>query len=248
MTERSLRRAYALGIGAAAACVAWAQSALLLRFLDRVPRRLSREGWAGWRALAEDALFWTMVLAAWALAAWRPSPRRDLAAAALALAAGWAVEAWGTRSGLWAYYTGERPPLWVLVAWVAGAIVVDRLSALGRAPRGGRAAYFALLGLAAAAIAGAAFRYGAMGLSALSAALPLALLAWRPEPARELRPLAVGMACVFFADLWGTASGCYRYAWQDGSAPALAGGIAFGMLLDAVVVAACLKLRRIIGL
>lgn len=42
--------------------------------------------------------------------------KRDLPLAMIALMGGYLIEAWGTLSGLWTYYTYERPPLWIISA------------------------------------------------------------------------------------------------------------------------------------
>jgi len=42
--------------------------------------------------------------------------RKDLPLALIALAGEFIIEAWGTLSGLWTYYTFETPPLWIIPA------------------------------------------------------------------------------------------------------------------------------------
>lgn len=56
--------------------------------------------------------------------------RRDLPLALIALAGGFIIEAWGTLSGLWTYYTLETPPLWIIPAWPIAALSVNRLYGL----------------------------------------------------------------------------------------------------------------------
>jgi hypothetical protein len=68
-----------------------------------------------------------------ALAAWRFSPRRDLPLAVVAFLGGAMIETWGTRSGLWTYFTHEKPPLFILPAWPLAALATERIArALGR--------------------------------------------------------------------------------------------------------------------
>lgn len=45
----------------------------------------------------------------------------------IALCGGFIIEAWGTQSGLWTYYTFEKPPLWIIPAWPIAALSVKRL-------------------------------------------------------------------------------------------------------------------------
>lgn len=42
-------------------------------------------------------------------------------------AGGFIIESWGTQTGLWAYYTLERPPLWIIPAWPIATLSIDRL-------------------------------------------------------------------------------------------------------------------------
>ncbi len=43
------------------------------------------------------------------------------------LAGGLVIESWGTQTSLWAYYTSERPPLWIIPAWPIASLSIDRL-------------------------------------------------------------------------------------------------------------------------
>jgi len=40
---------------------------------------------------------------------------------------GLVIEAWGTQTSLWMYYTHERPPLWIIPAWPIASLAIDRL-------------------------------------------------------------------------------------------------------------------------
>jgi len=53
--------------------------------------------------------------------------RRDIPFLLIGLAGGYIIEAWGTRAGLWTYYTNEKPPLWIIPAWPIAALSVNRL-------------------------------------------------------------------------------------------------------------------------
>jgi uncharacterized membrane protein YoaT (DUF817 family) len=54
--------------------------------------------------------------------------RRDGLLAAVGFVGGALIETWGTHTGLWAYYTGERPPLWILPAWPIAALAIERMA------------------------------------------------------------------------------------------------------------------------
>lgn len=53
--------------------------------------------------------------------------RHDIPFGLIALFGGLVIETWGTQSGLWTYYTFEKPPLWIIPAWPIAALSVNRL-------------------------------------------------------------------------------------------------------------------------
>jgi hypothetical protein len=56
--------------------------------------------------------------------------RKDFPYLLIALVGGYIIEAWGTQSGLWMYYTFEKPPLWIIPAWPIAALSVKRAYSL----------------------------------------------------------------------------------------------------------------------
>ncbi len=52
--------------------------------------------------------------------------REDFPYLLIALSGGYIIEAWGTQSGLWTYYTFEKPPLWIVPAWPIAALAIKR--------------------------------------------------------------------------------------------------------------------------
>lgn len=58
--------------------------------------------------------------------------KRDIPFGLIALGGGFVIEAWGTLSGLWTYYTYETPPLWIIPAWPIAALSVNRLYKLAK--------------------------------------------------------------------------------------------------------------------
>lgn len=44
------------------------------------------------------------------------------------LCGGLVIEAWGTQTNLWSYYTAERPPLWIIPAWPIANLSIDRIA------------------------------------------------------------------------------------------------------------------------
>ena len=54
--------------------------------------------------------------------------RYDIPFVVVGLMGGFLIESWGTRTGLWFYYTLETPPLWIIPAWPIAVLSVNRLS------------------------------------------------------------------------------------------------------------------------
>ena len=54
--------------------------------------------------------------------------RADVLIVFVGILGGLAIETWGTQTGLWFYYTGEQPPLWIIPAWPIASLSVDRIT------------------------------------------------------------------------------------------------------------------------
>jgi hypothetical protein len=88
------------------------------------------DGWSGERRWHFDWLLAGNFLAMLLLIMARADLRADLKIALAGLIGGLAIEAWGTQTSLWTYYTPERPPLWILPAWAISSLAIDRLTRL----------------------------------------------------------------------------------------------------------------------
>lgn len=53
--------------------------------------------------------------------------RKDAVLFFVGLAGGLVIEAWGTQTQIWTYFTRERPPLWILPAWGLANLSIFRL-------------------------------------------------------------------------------------------------------------------------
>ena len=60
----------------------------------------------------------------------RADLRRDGLILLVATIGGLVIEAWGTQTNLWFYYTNERPPLWIVPAWPIATLSIDRITRL----------------------------------------------------------------------------------------------------------------------
>lgn len=52
---------------------------------------------------------------------------KDLLIIVVGFFGGLYIEAWGTQTELWRYYTDERPPWWIIPAWPMASLAIDRL-------------------------------------------------------------------------------------------------------------------------
>jgi len=58
----------------------------------------------------------------------RADLRTDGLIVLVATMGGLVIEAWGTQTNLWFYYTNERPPLWIIPAWPIATLSIDRIT------------------------------------------------------------------------------------------------------------------------
>jgi hypothetical protein len=164
-----------------------------------------------------------------ALATYRVELRRDAALAAVALAGGALIEAWGTRSGLWIYFTHEQPPLFILPAWPAAALATERVvRALDRkAPVRLPIPWAPLYAAALLAFAAALAAWTRPGWGH-----PLTWIAWgcvlltafsgdAPGRRGDLMRFAAGTLVGIPLEYWGTSRGCWTY-WSGETPPPIA--------------------------
>ena len=69
-------------------------------------------------------LFMTLTIIA------RADLRRDLLIVFVGMCGGLVIEAWGTQTNLWHYFTAERPPLWIIPAWPIASLSIERITRL----------------------------------------------------------------------------------------------------------------------
>lgn len=179
-----------------------------------------------------DPLLWACWLGMLGLAA-RGASRRDLPLALVGLVGGGLIEAWGTRTALWTYFTHETPPLFILPAWPMAALATARVAGLLRphAPLALRATrpvyvgvcvgFFAsLLGFVAPSL----LERNILTLSAL-AAVVITMITGR-DRGEDLRLFAAGCLVGLPLEYWGTTRACWAY-WL-GETPPLASVLSHG--------------------
>jgi hypothetical protein len=179
---------------------------------------------------------------------WQVRARYDLRLVLVGLAGGAMIEWWGTNAGLWSYFTNERPPLWILPAWPAAALTIDRGRALldrwvdqgGRYPAGRfRVAYYLLL--PGFAVWMGSFIAPSLDRGASWVVLGLMLLvALRcPSAKRDVLLFASGTVAGLFLEYWGTSRECWTYYTRQIPPPVAVAAhgfasVAFARVADAV--------------
>jgi hypothetical protein len=147
----------------------------------------------------------------------RADLKRDARTVAVGLMGGLVIESWGTQTGLWTYYTLERPPLWIIPAWPIASLAIDRMTsflvpgAARLSPRALWAAYALVFG--GFALLMIDFVRPTWGLSLTVTAVLLCgfLIATPVQPRMALATFAAGTALGYFLELWGTTRGCWIY-------------------------------------
>lgn len=160
-------------------------------------------------------------------------PRLDAATLVAGFVGGTIIEVWGTRTGLWHYYTFERPPLWILPAWSMSALSNERilrlvLSALPANLReriiaeeycGPRVNFvYRLFTLPLLCFFAWWARPAGFDPYNLMVAAFLLSVFWSPRFALySLCLLGCGAALGIFLEIWGTTRHCWNY--YDGKTP-----------------------------
>ncbi len=157
----------------------------------------------------------------------RADLRRDLPIVLVATVGGLVIEAWGTQTNLWHYYTSERPPLWIVPAWPIATLsidritrlldyIVDRLSPADSAPRRPSFLDFHLVYWLTFAIF-LAFMLPFVAPTfdkpyTVFALLLCLLLIFTPvDYRRTVLVFVAGAALGYFLELWGTTRECWTY-------------------------------------
>jgi len=162
-----------------------------------------------------------------AILCWDPQPAKDLPLALVAMAGGLTIEWWGTHTGLWVYFTRERPPLWILVAWPVSTLAIDRIyRALDRFAPGGEARwrlpYWIALPLFVAAMTRFAWPTIGSPITQGMVALMVVVTASGRTPRRDVVLLVAGSLLGVFLETWGTSHYCWTYYTHEVPPPVAA--------------------------
>ncbi len=143
--------------------------------------------------------------------------RADTLTVLVGMVGGLVIEAWGTQTNLWFYYTNERPPLWIIPAWPIACLSIDRIVRASRKlapegyPRLYRAAYwlvfsafYALMLSFVSPTLDKSFTWLALSLSAALILIP-------GDRRTALLTFTAGSGLGYFLELWGTTRACWTY-------------------------------------
>jgi len=171
-----------------------------------------------------------LLVACWvllvALAGWRFSLKRDLPLAGVAFIGGAMIETWGTRSGLWTYFTNEKPPLFILPAWPLAALATERITrafdyVLERVKLG-RGAIRAVHGTVFLAFCMLLWTWTARGRQHPTTMLAYTFVAITcfsgRTPRADLLRFGAGSLLGWLLEYWGTTRHCWTY-WDGGTPP-----------------------------
>lgn len=162
-----------------------------------------------------------------AMLSWDPQPAKDLPLALVAMAGGLTLEWWGTHTGLWVYFTRERPPLWILVAWPVSTLAIDRIyRALNRcAPREEARwslPYWLTITLFIAAMT--RFAWPTIGFPTTQGvvALMVVVMVSGRTPRHDVLLFVAGSLLGVFLETWGTSHFCWTYYTREVPPPVAA--------------------------
>jgi hypothetical protein len=163
----------------------------------------------------------------------RADLRTDGLIVLVATVGGLVIEAWGTQTNLWFYYTSERPPLWIIPAWPIATLSIDRITrALSYfLPKESRRIYQVLYWLAFVSFYGLMLIFVSPTLNKSYTVLALLLstiLIFTPTDYRMTFLIFIaGAGLGYFLELWGTTRQCWTYYTYQ--TPPLFAVVAHGM-------------------
>jgi hypothetical protein len=154
----------------------------------------------------------------------RPDWRHDLPILLVGAAGGLVIETWGTTSGLWEYFTGERPPLWIIPAWPIASLAIDRIDRIlqsrvpGRSLRLWNALYTGVFGGFLFLMLPFIWPARAYPLTIAALGLCAFLILTPRNPRQTLLTFAAGLLLGYFLERWGTTRECWVY-WTHQTPP-----------------------------
>jgi hypothetical protein len=145
----------------------------------------------------------------------------DLPMFFIGLAGGLVIEAWGTQTWLWSYYTFERPPLWIIPAWPIATLSIDRIYLMIRhktrnlPDKPFHVAYWLIFIIFLILLLFFVWPYRQHSLTIMAIALCF-FLVFTPTNKRAMLIIFIaGSALGYFLERWGTSRLCWTYYTQQ---------------------------------
>jgi hypothetical protein len=149
-----------------------------------------------------------------AVLCWNIDPSRDVYRVAVGFMGGLCIEAWGTVTSIWTYYTVERPPLWILPAWPVAALAIDRMAQVleGVWPRKGeRVGWWLLLPPFVVWMTLFVRPTWELGVTRMAVLAMVGVLATVRNHREDLLLMVSGTLLGIFLEYWGTSRHCWNY-------------------------------------
>lgn len=194
--------------------------------------------WLGRSILRVDWLFVIIWVLMYRLIKHKSALWRDIPLFIIGLSAGFIVEAFGTQTELWTYYTGQRPPLWIIPSWPVAGIAIDHLVRIvnPKLPDLPKPVYLVLYWLLLPGFYLLMFLFVQHTLSepfTIFALVTAALFILFPKDYRmAVISFLVGSGFGFFLELWGTTRLCWTY--HTGETPPVFAVFAHGFVAMAI--------------
>jgi len=164
--------------------------------------------------------------------------RHDVPFGLIALVGGLVIETWGTQSGLWTYYTLEKPPLWIIPAWPIASLTVNRIYHLtlpafrGIPEKWIRWLYWSLFSIFFILLLNFILPTITHPLTILAVLLSGSLIITCKDMRSDLLIFLIGSGLGYFLERWGTTRLCWTY--YTGGTPPFFTVLAHGMASIAV--------------
>ena len=158
-----------------------------------------------------------------AVLCWAIEPRRDVVRAVVGLGGGLFIEAWGTVTEIWHYFTAERPPLWIIPAWPVAALAIDRMSkgvehllqVAGIGERGLRILWWLLLPPFTLYFAQFAWHTADLWATRIAFVFMAVVLVWPGRTRQDVALFLAGAGLGIFLEYWGTSRYCWTYYTRE---------------------------------
>ncbi|HLO14967.1 MAG TPA: hypothetical protein VK206_09060 [Anaerolineales bacterium] len=152
----------------------------------------------------------------------RANLKTDLLIIFVGVCGGLAIESWGTQTNLWHYYTAERPPLWIILAWPIASLSIDRITRVLNflttkvtKEHEGKTLFIILYLLTFASFLGLMLVFIAptfdKSYTWLSLGLCILLILTPTDYRYALLTFIAGSGLGYYLELWGTTRECWTY-------------------------------------